>query len=365
MSAQAGWYPDPGGGQNLFRYWDGRAWSAATTYNPQAPPPVAGCGAAGQPPDATPPSTQAPSPSTGRASRARTRTIRPTQKRKSPVGWWIAAAALVVVIVVVAVIAVRAIGGGAGVTTPPTGGQPSQDVCPQVASSAPRRRRRRNPTTVGCTAARCPTRSSARPGGRRRPTTACRSGATWPSQLVSVEPNYSPGSNWVASILVGELQAGDGFFTPEQGAQIVVKCILGEFYGDNPVRSDVQVNKATTIDGNQAWLVESQLTFDIDGLETKGELLIVAIVATESTAGLYYASIPDTSRNWSSRPATPWPSSRSTEQSAASCSPSQPARTGPASVGDFAARAPSRSSCHSPCAAVHPPGLNAATAPAC
>ena len=98
----------------------------------------------------------------------------------------------------------------------------------------------------------------------------------------------------MASILVGELQAGDGFFTPEQGAQIVVKCILGSFYGDNPVRSDVQVNKATTIDGNQGWLVESHLSFDIENLETKGELLIVAIVATESTAGLYYASIPDT-----------------------------------------------------------------------
>ncbi|MCA0331883.1 MAG: DUF2510 domain-containing protein, partial [Actinobacteria bacterium] len=23
MSAQAGWYPDPGGVPNLYRYWDG------------------------------------------------------------------------------------------------------------------------------------------------------------------------------------------------------------------------------------------------------------------------------------------------------------------------------------------------------
>jgi hypothetical protein len=98
----------------------------------------------------------------------------------------------------------------------------------------------------------------------------------------------------VASILVGELQAGDGFFTPEQGSQIVVKCILGKFYGDNPVESDVKVNKATTIDGHEGWLVESHLTFDIAGLKTKGETLIVAIVATQDRSGLYYASIPDT-----------------------------------------------------------------------
>ena len=95
-------------------------------------------------------------------------------------------------------------------------------------------------------------------------------------------------------ILVGELQAGDGFFTPEQGAQIVVKCILGKFYGDNPVNSNVKVNEKVTIDGHEGWLVESQLTFDIEGLETKGELLIVAIVSAGNRSGLYYASIPDT-----------------------------------------------------------------------
>jgi hypothetical protein len=114
------------------------------------------------------------------------------------------------------------------------------------------------------------------------------------SQVVVVEPAYQPGSQWVASILVGELQAGDGFFTPEQGSQIVVKCILGKFYGDNPVTSDVRVNKAVTIDGHEAWLVESHLTFDIEGLKTKGETLIVAIVAASNSSGLYYASIPDT-----------------------------------------------------------------------
>jgi hypothetical protein len=114
------------------------------------------------------------------------------------------------------------------------------------------------------------------------------------SQIVTVEPNYQPGSNWVASILVGELQAGDGFFTPEQGSQIVVKCILGAFYGNNPVTSNVKVNKAVTIDGHDGWVVESQLSFDITGLTTKGELLIVAIVTANESSGLYYASIPDT-----------------------------------------------------------------------
>ena len=41
-------------------------------------------------------------------------------------------------------------------------------------------------------------------------------------------------------------------------------------------------------------MIESQLTFDIKGLKTKGELLIVAIVSAGDRSGLYYASIPDT-----------------------------------------------------------------------
>ena len=115
------------------------------------------------------------------------------------------------------------------------------------------------------------------------------------TQNVVLEYDYvGNGSSWMAQILVGELQAGDGFFTPEQGSQIVVKCILGAFYGNNPVKSNVKVNEKATIDGHEGWLVESHLTFDIAGLKTKGELLIVAIVSAGNRSGLYYASIPDT-----------------------------------------------------------------------
>ena len=95
-------------------------------------------------------------------------------------------------------------------------------------------------------------------------------------------------------MLVGELQAGDGFFTPEQGSQIVVKCILGQVLRRTTRSTPTSRNTAAEIDGHQAWIVESQLTFDIKGLKTKGELLIVAIVAGDTRTGLFYASIPDT-----------------------------------------------------------------------
>ncbi|WP_235734340.1 DUF2510 domain-containing protein [Nocardioides alcanivorans] len=36
-----GWYPDPSGQPNSFRFWDGQAWSQQTTDNPYSPPPGA------------------------------------------------------------------------------------------------------------------------------------------------------------------------------------------------------------------------------------------------------------------------------------------------------------------------------------
>ena len=312
MSAKAGWYPDPGGGQGLFRYWDGKAWSAATSPNPSSPPPTQGLvgagtasqggqagqsayGQGGQQYDQTGQSPYGQSPY-GRAPYGQGSAYanyQEIQKKKSPIGWWIAGAALVIVIVVVAVLAIRAVtGGGTGTTGGPIG-QPSQDVCPAASTATPEQGNHPNDGRVHGGPVSYPMLGqpwSAPQGEDRVPF-----GTDVQTQLVPVESDYDGnGANWVASILVGELQAGDGFFTPEQGSQIVVKCILGKFYGDNPVKSNVKVNEKATIDGHDAWLVESHLTFDIAGLKTKGELLIVAIVSGGNRSGLYYASIPDT-----------------------------------------------------------------------
>lgn len=309
MSAKSGWYPDPGGGRGLYRYWDGKAWSAATSPNPAAPPPPQGIGVSagsgeaaygqgsaaygtgshgyGSYGQSSPYGQQAPA---GTGAYANYQQI---QKKRSPIGWWIAGAALVVAIVVVAVIAIRALSDGGTVGgLPGGGGQPTSEVCPKKPSVSTGPDDHPNDGRVHGGPVSIPLLGP--PWADPLPDDRVPFGRDTESQVVVVEPNYAPGSNWVASILVGELQAGDGFFTPEQGSQIVVKCILGAFYGNNPVTSDVKVNKATTIDGHEAWLIESQLSFSITGLKTKGELLIVAIVSAKDSSGLYYASIPDT-----------------------------------------------------------------------
>ena len=300
MSADPGWYPDPGGGPGLFRYWDGKAWSTATSRNPGAPPPSQGPVGIGTPEHGGQPHGQGAEPTQGQLPDGQNygsayANYQELEKKKSPIGWWIAGAAVVIVIIIVAVVAIRAVIGGDTAST--SGGpvtQPSQDACPPQPTASPGP----DPThpadgRVHGGPVSYPQLGS--PWGAPQGENRVPFGSDVRTQMVLVEQNYDgSGTNWVAQILVGELHAGDGFFTPEQGSQIVVKCILGAFYGDNPVNSNVKVNEKTSIDGHDAWLVESQLTFDIAGLETKGELIIVAIVSAGNKSGLYYATIPDT-----------------------------------------------------------------------
>jgi hypothetical protein len=311
VSAKAGWYPDPGGGQGLYRYWDGKSWSAATSPNPGAPPPNQGLAGVGQPTSGstfgqTGGTSAQPGGGYGQAggfgpggqsaygagNPSAFANFQQVQRKKSPVGWWIAGAALVVVIVVVAVLAIRAVSSGNTEITSPPGGPVSQDTCPPEKTETPQPDEDPNDGRVHGGPLSYPVLGppwSAPDIENRVPF-----GSDVMTQTVMVEPNYAPNSHWVASVLVGELQAGDGFFTPEQGSQIVVKCILGKFYGNAAVDSDVQKNEAITIDGHEGWIVESQLSFDIPNLKTKGELLIVVIVSAGARSGLYYASIPDT-----------------------------------------------------------------------
>jgi uncharacterized protein DUF2510 len=316
VSAQAGWYPDPGGGQDLYRYWDGRAWSAATSPNPSSPPPAQGLvpgagqvpGTPGQPAGGGPVLGQAsgaqPHPGSGGYPTYDTATgattgsayahYQQTRGKRSPVGWWLAGAALLVAVVVVAVLGVRVATTGGGASPLPGQGRENSCPDPQLSTATPAPDRpdpadgRVHGGPVSYPALRGPW-DAAKPDNR------VPFGIDAQTQTVPDQLNYDGlGNSWVASVLVAELQAGDGFFSPEQGAQIVVRCILGTFYGNAAVQSDVQVDEKATIDGHDAWIVESQLSFDIPNLRAKGERLIVAIVSAGATSGLYYASIPDT-----------------------------------------------------------------------
>lgn len=289
-----GWYPDPGGQKGMFRYWDGHAWSPTVSSTPGGTPPGQGFDASrplGQQTGGTfGPQPQPPSGTggTGRGGRV----------------WWVLGIAGACVLVLLIALGVRQIAGSAtGTGTGPDRGTSQRELCPRSST----------PTAV-------PSRGGGSRDGRvfggklSYPTLP----APWSTpagdsrvpfgkdvhhQSITTETNRGVNSgewtSWVASVLVAQLDAGDGFYTPQQGSDVVVTCIVGSFYGNSKVTRKDLVSKAMKVQGRDAWLVESQLSFNIRGLQTKGELCIVLIVATaEGEASLFYASIPDNARQW-------------------------------------------------------------------
>ena len=271
MSAAPGWYPDPGGQVGLFRYWDGGSWSTSTTANPYVGPPA-------QPVGPGPAPTRPP--------------------RRSPIGWILGGVALLVVaaLVVVGVLVLRR----PDVT--PTGEPPDSSTGPTAVQCPPAPSAR--PTTAPDARAERVTsghlsypRLSA-PFGVPITDSRVPFGRDTRSQAALVQRTPDGKAAWVAAVLISRLLAGDGFYGPQQGAAVVAGCVIGTFYGDNPVdRKDVS-NQATTVDGHRAWLIEMHLTFDIPGIQAKGEMATIVVVdtgAADGEAGLFYSSIPDTS----------------------------------------------------------------------
>lgn len=273
MSA-AGWYPDPGGQHGHFRYWDGRAWSPTTTTDPSQPPPGQGTPGRGTPGQG------------GRGQQPRGQ--QPGgERRKTPTGLVIVAVVGIVLIAVVVTLGVRAIGDriiGGG--TP--GGQPTSEVCPTEDTSSDSPAPQPNdgrvhggvlsyPKLPGPWSA--PQREFNIPFGR---------------DVLRQDIVIEPEGPWLAGVFVGELLSGDGFFSPEQGSEIVMECVSGTFYGEGEVTYEIDRSEALTVDGHEAWVVESDFHFDVPDVEAKSERVIIVIISTgEGTAGLFFASIPE------------------------------------------------------------------------
>ncbi len=281
MSAPAGWYPDPGGQSGLYRFWNGGTWSATTTDNPASPPPY-GAG----PPDTPAAVTSAP-------EQLVVNPYDPTRGR-STTRWFLTGGAVLLALVVIVVLVVRGLGGPDDPgPTGPTPGAPSAQTCPDAgspsASPPPETAGRVRSGSLSYPALPAP---FSPPGWEIR----VPFGQEVRSQNATVETSTDGRTIWEASVLIARLLAGDGFFGPEQGAKIVTTCVIGKFYGNVEVTRDDRRNAAITVDGRPAWIIESHLTFVVPGIETTGETMIVVVVDTGAgEAGLFYASIPDSS----------------------------------------------------------------------
>ncbi|MET1004396.1 MAG: DUF2510 domain-containing protein [Propionibacteriaceae bacterium] len=275
MSAP-GWYPDPGNQPGAYRYWDGRGWTDQLTTQPggapTAPPtgPRGPVGAPGSAGPVLPPGSPA---------------------KRSGRGWLIGLIAVAVVLVVLVVLAVRGLGGVLGGLPGVPGGDPSADVCPKPeASSTPTPQP--NDGRVHSGPLSYPLLPA--PWGPPEAEYDVPFGRDVLQQFVQTEKTST--LTWGAAVMVGELVAGDGFFAPKDGAEIVLRCVTGTFYGNAEVTRNDTKSQAMTVDGHDAWLMESDPSFSIPDLEATNELLTVVIVDLENgSAGLFASSVPGNS----------------------------------------------------------------------
>ncbi|MET1007289.1 MAG: DUF2510 domain-containing protein, partial [Propionibacteriaceae bacterium] len=213
MSAPSGWYPDPGGQQGMFRFWDGAHWSASLSATPSAPPPSL----PGAVPGASPSSPLGTAPYVPGGS-----VVTP---RKRPYGWILGLLAVVVaLIVVIALVVTRITGDPTGPTGP--GGAPTTEVCPEQQNESPLPQ----PGDGRVHGGKLSYPLLGSPWSPPEPNFEVAFGRGVLMQSVVIE-NGSP--QWLAAVLIGQLMAGDGFFTPKDGAAIVVKCVSGTFYGNS------------------------------------------------------------------------------------------------------------------------------------
>lgn len=287
--SNAGWYPDPGGQPGMFRYWSGSAWSEAITPSPPA--------------DGAPPGAPAFDPRQplhpGIAGTARSATSGQSGIRtsKTSPGKVFGLFAIVAAVVVAIGFGIRQIPQWTGRDSGNQGSSnPTEIACPTQSANVPTASATPHPGDGRVHGGKLSYPALEAPWSLPESDSRVPFGRDVASQVVTVEDDYDgKGNTWVASVLVAELVAGDGFFSPEEGADIIAKCVTGIFYGDAVVEREDIASRATTLDGKQAWFLEMHLSFNIPGLETKGETALIMVVSTSlESSSLFYASIPDT-----------------------------------------------------------------------
>lgn len=310
MSAP-GWYPDPAGQPNTFRYWDGQAWSEQTTQTASPPPPP---GAPGGTSDATqvPGAPAADSPpqygtygqsAYGQGSQGWSMPPSPQPTQSPPgrgkrVALIVLAAVLVVGLVVGGTFAVLAFTDDSGdddaaddgtseSATPQESDEPDETPTDEPsASTAPA-----EPTGRECTGG-APSAGGTTPQGPQIQGGGLSTPEIAGFQPLAVEPAFTFADGvatlgrqieelWISVYAVGSLTKDNGFTNLEQAAETVLTCMVesSDFYTGFSGRTDL-ASSSIEVDGNDGWSLSAEVRVDDPNITVEGDVARVIVVET-------------------------------------------------------------------------------------
>lgn len=341
MTAAPGWYPDPSGIPNAFRWWDGGTWTTAISASAHAPDPINAQPAGGPAVDAGQ-GTGASQPAGGISGTSESHPgpdfepapwsrIETQPQAYAPIPavastgmkpWKIAvlfASVLAVVLVAGGIyLALRKGSEPAPPTVAPQPTQPQFTPTPQPTPTQPTE----NPSPSTPPSQTPPSSQTPQPSQTPQANQAhlvyTAPGGAWllsaapplPGTLAGSFPQYAAyakvtqsnyngtGSSWVAMM--------DSLIpAPEWGVQTNQKTGLATMskwyqassFGGAALTSTTIMDKKVTVDGKSGWMLQQHYSYSIPGLESKGETGTFISVATgKNAAAVFLGSVPDTDK---------------------------------------------------------------------
>jgi len=274
MSA-SGWYPDPGGAQGRFRYWDGDSWSDQTTADPRrTPPPVH-------------------------------RDDDQTSHNGGGKGWVVA---LVVLAIITGIVVVAVLWGTGGFNTFHPAQEDTNSSTPTVSAwdetSTPTPSTPPPPTNSGGQLVTCPitlqTGNTTQVTGKLTADTLSVSQITgWTVDLMSLQSVYDVHAqvdqvydDWMSNIAVGLLSNADGFIDISTSAEEMMQCFASSGYYRGFIgRQDIIPGEQISISGHAAWHIQSDIY--VTGYPVPGDVVDIIVVdlgGTKDHLGLFFSS---------------------------------------------------------------------------
>ncbi|GAB3852610.1 hypothetical protein GCM10028801_03840 [Nocardioides maradonensis] len=332
----AGWYPDPAGAPNTYRYWDGHAWSQTTSTDPfgQAQPqqqqqpivPPAPPITPTPPPPPAPPAPQPPatygalpdppqwSPMPGAPT--------PASPGGSATGRTIAiasgAVAFLVLLAIIAFVAVRTLGNDANgspsaqppaatdtpTPTPTEPGVPGTSPSVPLVPASPL-------GTVTPTAVQCYGGLAGGTGSIPKGATLTGGGLTVANphgyRVLGNAPVQFPfasgaqasaktvATNWASTLVIGGLPRSSGFTGLEQAARAVLACAANNPVLYTGVTSIKDLSaKSVTVDGHRAFSLVQDIRVNTPTTTAKGDTAQVVVVDTgnKQSYGVFLMVVP-------------------------------------------------------------------------